>query len=279
MVYFKNPKKIIFDDKNYIIVTMTYKGSKVPVIFDDIYYEKLRLLNKSWKINDAGFVVSKHKDIDKEQDIEISLHEVIMAFYNKENGLSKKNNNIIHINKLGIDNRIENLIYDTLDKETGKNSKKKKRIIEFSEEVGIKPNDIPSFMWYLKPNDSHDERFIIEIGDINWKTTSCSKLSLRYKLEEGKKYLRELKEAKPEIFLENSMNGEFNVKGKKLLKSFFDISQKAGFKNLKKLSTDNLTDHYLKQKLKGLTTFEKDILKNNSFYGIKRSRKIYNNIE
>jgi hypothetical protein len=92
MVYFKNPKKVIFDDKNYIIVTMTYKGSKVPVIFDDIYYEKLRLLNKSWKINDAGFVVSKHKDIDKDQAIEISLHEVIMAFYNKENGLSKKNN-------------------------------------------------------------------------------------------------------------------------------------------------------------------------------------------
>ena len=129
MVYFKNPKKVIFDDKNYIIVTMTFKGSKVPVIFDDIYYEKLRLLNKSWKINDSGFVVSKHKDKDKEQDIEISLHEVIMAFYNKENGLTKKNNNINHINKLGIDNRKENLIYDTLDKETGKNSKKKKRII------------------------------------------------------------------------------------------------------------------------------------------------------
>ena len=278
MVYLKNPKKVIFDNKNYIIVTMTFKGSKVPVIFDDIYYEKLRLLNKSWKINDAGFVVSKHKDKDNEQDIEISLHEVIMAFYNKENSLSKKNNNIIHINKLGIDNRKENLLYDTLDKETGKNSKKKKRIIEFIEEVGIKPNDIPSFMWYLKPNGTHDERFIIEIGDIHWKTTSCSKLSLRYKLEEGKKYLRELKEAKPEIFLENSMNGEFNLKGKKLLKSFFDISREAGFNNLKKLSTDNLTDYYLKQKLKGLTTFEKDILKNNTFYGIKRSRKIYNNI-
>ena len=285
MVYLKNPKKVIFDNKNYIIVTMTFKGSKVPVIFDDIYYEKLKALNKSWKINDYGFVVSKHKkpdndnDTDKEQDIEISLHEVIMAFYNKENGLSKKNNNIIHINKLGIDNRKENLLYDTLDKETGKNSKKKKRIIEFREEVGIKPNDIPSFMWYLKPNGTHDERFIIEIGDIHWKTTSCSKLSLRYKLEEGKKYLRELKEAKPEIFLENSMNGEFNLKGKKLLKSFFDISSDAGFNNLKKLSTDNLTNYYLKQKLKGLTTFEKDILKNNTFYGIKRSRKVYNNIQ
>ena len=275
MVYFKNPKKIIFDDKNYIIVTMTYKGSKVPVIFDDIYYEKLKLLNKSWKINDAGFVVSKHKDIDKEQDIEISLHEVIMAFYNKDNGLSKKKNNIIHINKLGIDNRKENLMYDTLDKETGKNSKKKKRIIEFSDDVGIKPDEIPSFMWYLKPNDTHDERFNIEIGDIKWKTTSSSKLSLRYKFEEGKKYLRELKEARPEIFLENSMNGEFNLEGKKLLKSFFEISKKAGFNNLKNLSTDNLTDRYLKEKLKGLTVFEKEILKNNTFYGIKRSRKIY----
>ena len=119
MVYLKDYNKIIFDNKNYIIVTMTFKGSKVPVIFDDIYYEKIRLLNKSWKINDSGFVVSKHKNND--HDIEISLHEVIMAFYNKENGLSKKKNNIIHINKLGIDNRKENLMYDTLDKVTGKN--------------------------------------------------------------------------------------------------------------------------------------------------------------
>jgi hypothetical protein len=130
-------------------------------------------------------------------------------------------------------------------------------------------------MWYLKPNDTHDERFNIEIGDIKWKTTSSSKLSLRYKFEEGKKYLRELKEARPEIFLENSMNGEFNLEGKKLLKSFFEISKKAGFNNLKNLSTDNLTDRYLKEKLKGLTVFEKEILKNNTFYGIKRSRKIY----
>jgi hypothetical protein len=129
MVNLKKYNKINFNNKNYIIILMTFKGSKVPVIFDDEYYDRLLLLNKSWKINDYGFIVSKHKSND--QDIEISLHEVIMAFYNKDNGLSKKKNNIIHINKLGIDNRKENLMYDTLDKETGKNSKKKKCIIEF----------------------------------------------------------------------------------------------------------------------------------------------------
>jgi hypothetical protein len=276
MVYLNNHKKVKIDDKNYIVVSLTFKGSKVPVVFDDKYYEKVKSLNKSWKINDSGFVVSAH--MINNQEIEISLHEVIMALYNKENGLSKKNNNIVHLNKLGIDNRKDNLIYDTLDKETGKNLKKKKRIIEFPEESGINADDIPSFMWYLKPNDTHDERFIIEIGDIKWKTTSSSKLSLKYKLEEGKKYLRELKEAKPEIFEENSMNGEFNLEGKKLLKSFFNISKEAGFKNLRKLTTDNLTDFYLKENLKGLSAFEKEILKSSTFYGVKRSKELYNKL-
>ncbi len=133
-------------------------------------------------------------------------------------------------------------------------------------------------MWYLKPNGTHDERFIIEIGDVKWKTTSSSKLSLRYKLEEGKKYLRELKEAKPEIFDENSMNGEFNSEGKKLLKSFFSISKEAGFKNLRKVTTDNLTDSYLKENLKGLSPFEREILKSSSFYGVKRSKELYNKL-
>ena len=276
MVYLNNAKKVQIDDKKYVTISFNFKGNKVPVILDEKFYEKVKSLNKSWKINDSGFVVSTHMIDD--QEIEISLHEVVMALHNKENGLKKKNNNILHLNKLGVDNRKENLIYDTLDKETGKNLKKKKRIIEFPKESGINADDIPSFMWYLKPNDSHDERFIIEIGDIKWKTTSSSKLSLRYKLEEGKKFLRELKEAKPEIFEETSMNGEFNLEGKKLLKSFFTIAKESGFKNIRKLTTDNLTDYYLKENLKGLTAFEKEILKTSTFYGLKRSKELYNRL-
>jgi len=272
MVYF-NYKKV---NDEYATVSADYGRQKVPILVDYAYAEKIKKLGKSWKINDNGFVVASH-NIDG-QDMEVNLHEVVMALYNKENNLPNQRKNIIHINKLGIDNRKENLLYDTLDKETKKNLKKKKRIIEFTKESKIKADEIPSFMWYLKPNDCHDERFIIEIGNIKWKTTSSSKLSLKYKLEEGKKYLRELKEAEPHIFEENSMNGEFNLEGKNLLKSFFNISKEAGFKNLRKLTTDKLTDYYLKENLKGLNQFEKELLKSSSFYGQKRSKQLYNNM-
>ncbi len=272
MVYLNNYKKV----ENYYTVPITYKGKKVPIIIDEKYFEKIKRLNKSWKINDAGFVVSTHTV--NNNDIEINMHEVVMALYNKENNIPNKNKNIVHLNKLGVDNRKENLIYDTVDKDTGKNLKKKKRIIEFTEESGINADDIPSFMWYLNPNDTHDERFIIEIGDVKWKTTSSSKLSLKYKLEEGKKFLRELKEARPEIFEDNSMNGEFNAEGKRLLKSFFDLAKEAGYTNLRKITTDNLTDHYLKENLKGLNAFEKELLKTSTFYGQKRSKQLHNRI-
>jgi hypothetical protein len=273
MVYLNNYKKITHNDTSFYTVPINYKNTTVPIIIDTKYFEKIRKLDKSWKINDSGFVVSNH--MVNGQNHTISMHELIMAMYNKENNIMNMNRNIIHMNRLGVDNRKENLAYDTFDKETGKNLKKKKRIIEFTKESGICADKIPSFMWYMKPNDTHDERFIIDIGDIKWKTTSSSKLSLKYKLEEGKKFLRELKDERPEIFEENSMNGEFNAEGKRLLKSFFDIAKEAGFKNLRKITTDNITDTYLKENLKGLNAFEKDLLKNNTFYGQKRSKQSY----
>jgi hypothetical protein len=272
MGFFKIYKKINYNDKDYIAVDFKYKNNKIPIILDEKYFDKILKLNKSWKISNNGFITSSH--ICDGENIEINLHEVVMALYNKENNLEKKNYNILHLNKLNIDNRIENLIYDSPDKLTKKNLRKKKRIIEFSKSSNIKADDIPSFIWYLKPNDTHDERFIIELGDVKWKTTSSSKLSLKYKLEEGKKFLRELKEARSDLFEDNSMNGEFNAEGKKLLLSFFDIAKEAGYDNIKRLTTDNLTDKYLKENLKGLNNFEKDLLASSSFYGNPRRTKI-----
>ena len=52
----------------------------------------------------------------------------------------------------------------------------------------------------MKPNGSHGDRFMVEIGDVKWKTTSSKKLSLKYKLEEAKLFLRQLKRESPELF-------------------------------------------------------------------------------
>ena len=45
---------------------------------------------------------------------------------------------------------------------------------------------LPSFVWYLKPDSSHGERFQIDLGNIKWKSTSSDNLSINYKLEETK---------------------------------------------------------------------------------------------
>ena len=99
----------------------------------------------------------------------------------------------------------------------------------------------------MKDDGEHGDRFFIEIGNVSWKTTSSRKLSTRYKLEEAKKFLRDLKQTRPELFDEYSMNGEHNKKGKELLKEYFDIVHKAGYNYIDRITTEKLTDKYLKQ--------------------------------
>ncbi len=253
--------------QDYAIVKIKSKkyGTNVPVIMDYKDYIIIKDLKKSWYLNEAGMVTTTNiVQQDGEEIInEIYLHELIMAL---KTGKKREDYSILHINKLGIDNRRENLIYNKEEKEVNKNMKKKKRIISLPAESGIYPEEIPTYIWYLKPDSSHGERFVVDVGDYNFKTTSSKHLSLRYKLEEAKKYLRELKDYNPEIFEENCMNGEFNKKGKELLNSFFEITSQAGFKNLKKLSTDNLTDKYLKEKQRGLSKYEKELLNSKTFF-------------
>jgi hypothetical protein len=120
--------------------------------------------------------------------------------------------------------------------------KKKKRIIKLPENCGIHPDELPTYVWYVKPEGTHNERFVVKIGDLVWKTTSSNKMSLRYKLEEAKAYLRKLKEEHPELFQNYSMNGDYNKLGHELFESFYDIIYLAGFKHIKKITLPNLTN-------------------------------------
>ena len=49
---------------------------------------------------------------------------------------------------------------------------KKKRTIKLPKSSGITPDDIPTYIWYVKETANHGDRFVVEIGDIKWKTTS-----------------------------------------------------------------------------------------------------------
>ena len=144
---------------------------------------------------------------------------------------------------------------DKQNKDIRKNLNKKSRTIKLK---NIDVDKIPSFVWYMKDDGNHGERFQIKLGSINWKCTSCDKLSLRYKLEETKKYLRQYKEKNNIEFLENSMNSDLNIHGIKLKKEFYKMLDNINMKY--EYTLDRNTDILLQEDITGLNEIEKKLL-------------------
>jgi hypothetical protein len=251
MVKLSNSIEIEYSGNKYTVIDFIFKNKKVPILLDSFVFKQIKSFDKSWFINDKGFVVCLHNNK------EINMHDIVMKLYEKEKYKLKP---IIHLNKLGIDNRYENLIYDEVNKETQKNLRKKTRTVDLIN-YDIIADNIPTYIWFLKRDKSHGPRFVVEVGDISWKTTSSEKLSLKYKLEEAKKYLRYLKEIRKDLFDDFSMNGDFNKYGINMLNSFYDIISKAGdYKHIKKINPLGKTDKILEENTDGLTLIEKYML-------------------
>jgi hypothetical protein len=126
-----------------------------------------------------------------------------------------------HINRIGLDNRKENLRIIT-QTEQNLNQSKKRRIITLPEDSGLIADDIPTHIWYIKPNGSHGDRFAIEFKTENilWKTTASKNISLKDKLESAKKQLEEYYKSYPYL---NPKNEEKLNKINILAKSYYDI--------------------------------------------------------
>jgi len=257
MVKLVNPKKIIENNKEYAIYELKVNSVKFPLIIDWDIHSEIEDLNKSWHVNDNGSVVCNHKFNGK--IYEFNIHDVVLKLNNIE-----KETPILHINKLGIDNRLENLMYNDKTKEIKRNLKKKARTIKLSRTIDVK--NIPSFIWYMHADKSHGERFVVCFGDINWKSTSSNKLSLNYKLEQTKQYLRYLKESQPEMFAKFSMNGDLNKQGQQSLNLFFKIAHKAGFEHLTSIQQNKNTDKYLTEDLTNLSEQEITLLHSSEYF-------------
>jgi len=248
--------KIRYNNKDYAIIQLKYKNIPVPVVIDWNDLKFINKLDKKWRCNDVGQVSCNHTYDDTNKDI--LLHEIIMALKESKNTQNKP---IMHINRMNLDNRRENLIYDTSFKNTNKNTKKKKRTVELPHKSGIDPDEIPTYIWYVKPDNTHGDRFMVDIDNVQWKTTSSNKVSLRYKLEEAKAFLRNLRDEKPELFDEYCMNGEYTKDGKELLNSFYDIIYKGKYDHIKEIDMENITDKYLEENLDELADpYEKTLL-------------------
>lgn len=245
MVRFNNIVNTTYNFNKYTIIKIPYKKTSIPVILDQNIYDKIKIKDYNWNVMPNGTLYTNIKNNT------LYLHEII--YFIKNNKKNKRA--LIHINKIGIDNRYENIIEDTTDKDIKKNLNKKTRTIRLKE---IDTSKIPSFVWYLKSDDSHGERFQINFGDIKWKSTSSDKLSLNYKLEETKKYLRQYKEKNPIQFKIYSMNSDLNEMGIKLKNDFYNILKTI---NMNFIYTNvSKTDILLKENTSKLNNIEKKLL-------------------
>jgi hypothetical protein len=187
-----------YNQQEYVIATIQNKGVDVNFIVDKDDYEKI--IKFSWHITANNYISATYYVwIDDKKIVKVLyLHNLIMnrdAF----NGKGQMET-VDHINRIGFDNRKENLriISQT---EQNINQCKKKRNVILPEGFPINPNDIPRHIWYVRANGLHGDRFAIEFKTegIVWKTTSSKAVSITDKLNEAKNKLLELYEIYPHL--------------------------------------------------------------------------------
>ena len=235
-------EKITYNNRDYGIIRI----NNIPVVLDWNDFRVIYCLDKQWQINDNNDVVTYYED--QNMNSVIYLHDIIMTLkLNLLNTSFDNQKNVIHINGIYNDNRRCNLVY-----------KKNQSIKNLPHEFGISDSEssyLSKYISYIKPYGTHCDRFVINIGNSIWKTTSSCKVSLRYKFEEAKKYLREIRDNHPEFF-EDYL----------LAESFHKICNMKT--NINKICKD------LNQKIDDLSSTEKKLLKNNKLFGVKRKKSL-----
>lgn len=226
-------KIIIYKNKEYI-VGITNK--KDPFIFDK---------DKLYNLSNVNYYLSNTYICCKLESTTL-LHRQILNY--KFDGTLY----VDHINRITTDNRVSNLRLIS-QSDQNKNQSKQTRNVILPENCNINVQDIPTFIWYIKANGNHSDRWAIEIKKkYFWKTTSTKKLSTKCKFELAKKHLRNLIDLQPELFIGHCMNGELSDTGKLLENEYIDILRLAGYNYNK----NNNLKNYLQENLIGLTEDE-----------------------
>ncbi len=182
-------KDVTYNDKQYIVGTITSNKGLVKFIFDKEFEEKVK--GMSWFVTSSGYI-SSHHSIEKHIRGQLLLHRFILDVpYFPGKGAKET---VDHINRNPLDNRKENLRIVSQTEQNLNQKKKPRNNVQLPETSGITPDDIPRHVWYIKANGAHGDRFAIEFKTENlvWKSSSSKKLSLQEKLTQAKQKLEEL---------------------------------------------------------------------------------------
>lgn len=202
---------VSYESKEYCIGTLECKGVPISFIIDKEDYEFVS--QYSWHVAANTYISTTVQDKGKRKAL--YLHNLVMnrdAFQGKG-----QTDSIDHINRIGFDNRKENLRHVS-QSEQNINQKQKKRTVVLPEGCGLTPEDIPRHIWYVKANGGHGDRFAIEFKTegITWKTTSSKSVSIQEKLEEAKQKLASFYQTYPYL------NPELNEERVNILKGSYE---------------------------------------------------------
>lgn len=213
-----NYKFISLNSKEYVVGTVKYNGEDIYFVFDRDDYEKVN--ERAWHVSSGSYIGSTfYTNDDVKNKKELYIHNLVMGHLDFPGKGAKET--IDHINRIGFDNRKENLRIIT-QSEQNMNQTKRERNITLPEGCEINPVDIPRHIWYIKANGAHGDRFAIEFKSENlcWKTTSSKKVSLLEKLVEAKAKLQELYLQYPHL---NPFSPKKIQKERELIESFHTI--------------------------------------------------------
>jgi hypothetical protein len=187
-------REVSYNNKEYTIGTILFKEKEIEFVIDKDDFSKIE--DKAWHLSSEKYISSSFIHDNKRK--ELYLHNLIMNRLEFPGKGSKET--VDHINRIGLDNRKENLRIVSQSQQN-MNQIQRSRSILLPEGCDILPEDIPRHIWYIKSHGAHGDRFAIEFKTENicWKTTSSKKVSLKDKLSQAKNKLQEFYKQYPLI--------------------------------------------------------------------------------
>lgn len=189
---------VSYGGKEYVVGFIISCGEQVSFVFDEEDFPKV--YEHTWYKCSVNYISSSVRIDGKGK--QLFLHNLVM---NRPLYLGKgQTESVDHINRIGFDNRKENLRVVS-QTEQNFNQKSRKRTATLPADCGLTMEDIPRHIWYIKANGAHGDRFVIEFKSegITWKTTSSKAVTLRDKLTAAKAKLQEFYTAYPHLNPEN----------------------------------------------------------------------------
>jgi hypothetical protein len=228
-----NHKDIIYEGNKYTIC-YTQKNEE-PILFVIDSDDKDKVISYSWHLTANNYI--SRTDYSDEIKKELYLHNAIMDKY-QFNGKGQTET-VDHLNRIGRDNRKENLKIKSQTEQNFNQSKRERDII-LPKDCGIDANSIPKNVYYVGANGNHGECFEINIAGFPqiipegkkkyyWRGSRSKGIDLKTKLTQAILHLKELRDKYPELKQSIKLSEDDDKERIEKAKEFNNIIKYSGY--------------------------------------------------